>query len=312
MALWQFISLAVPIGALLVYVGVLTTRIGSANTQLRKIAEGLQSLERARAQSDAADSERAKLGTSSGGGNGHVDYQTIRDLRPKQTFTTSPAASTPSVALDTSPVQVARERYRLRKATGVLSRAVASHSIDEAYVPPYLRISVGLQQTSEPSAAATTPTAVNGTLGSNLSEASGMGAYSTYNEAVETTSERAFRPRRTSALQRELPVTAPVDDGIGGVMAATTATQYAEAAASIAVPDVTREAIGETVNTHAPAVEEETVLTPTLTAAEPETYVAALDTVRSADAEVRAKKRHSNAMMFVNNQRRRRRMQWVS
>jgi hypothetical protein len=284
MNLWQFIALCVPIGALLVYVGVLTARVGLANTRLKKIAEALQSLERGPVQANVTSGEVAGPGASSRGSNEHVGYKTIRDLRPKQTLPTSPASSAPyTPAQDTRPVQADRER----KANGAARRALAAPSISEVHIPPYLRIHVAPELAGDPSSAATTSSAADATLGPNSgtrarvhartesrSVSSGTGASATNSDAVEVTSEPLHRPK-TSALQREGPVTTP-DEVFGEAIAAAADTHYAaEAPASISVPDVAGDAVAETAEAHALAVEGAAVLMPALPAADTDAHAAA-------------------------------------
>jgi hypothetical protein len=78
-ALWQFVTLTVLIGALLVYARVIARRLACIDARLNKIEEAL------RAKSRSIDSVDARAAEAkpevSGGQEGRESHLTIRDLR---------------------------------------------------------------------------------------------------------------------------------------------------------------------------------------------------------------------------------------
>jgi hypothetical protein len=79
-ALWQFITFTILIGALLVFASVITRRLGRANTRLKSIEEILLANSRSIGSADTRAVE-AKAEVS-GGQESRGGYLTIRDLRP--------------------------------------------------------------------------------------------------------------------------------------------------------------------------------------------------------------------------------------
>ncbi len=279
MALWQFISFFLPMGGLLVYVGVLTTRVGLANAQLKKITEALQSLERKTVPADAASAE-VRTGASAHSGSEHGTYQTIRNLRSNPTPSTSPVTVGPSSpayspaasAQDTKPVQVARRVHRSRKVNGATPAAPPEHPI-EVYIPPYLRIGVSSDPPEVPSIATAISSAANPT------QPPGSG---TRGRGRARKSRTASSGTSAHAMNSDTVVEVASDGRLEEVIAAATEIRCT----------------AETTEAHAPVVEEAAVPTPALPAAD--------------EADDLAKIRTRDTLVFMNNQRRRRRMQRAS
>ena len=82
MALWQFITLAVLIGTLLVYASVITRRLGGVNTRLNRIEEAL--LAKSPAIVSAAPRSAEVRTETSVGSERRGSYLTIRDLRASE------------------------------------------------------------------------------------------------------------------------------------------------------------------------------------------------------------------------------------
>ena len=107
MALWQFITFTVLIGALLVCTSVITRRLGRANTRLKRVEEILLANSRSIGSADTRAAE-AKAEVSAGQ-EGRGGYLTIRDLRAPSSGATgsssqnSGAVSARGDALKTTP-----------------------------------------------------------------------------------------------------------------------------------------------------------------------------------------------------------------
>ena len=86
MALWEFVTLTVLIGALLVYAGVIARRAGRADARLKRIEDALFAKSRSvgSANTRAAESKPE----SSAGQEGRGSYFIIRDLRQLSAGTT--------------------------------------------------------------------------------------------------------------------------------------------------------------------------------------------------------------------------------
>jgi hypothetical protein len=115
MALWQFIVIAVLIGALLVYAGVLANRIGCTNATLKRIEEALLVTDGPMRHAATRAAEVARSPEVSGI-DGDASYLTIRDLKVSSRVTRS--SSEKSVAMSPESRDALKMRIELMSSPG--------------------------------------------------------------------------------------------------------------------------------------------------------------------------------------------------
>ena len=98
MALWQFVSIAVLIGALLVYAGILTSRIGRTNAALKRIEEAL--VVRNVHVMPATGAPEAMPALDASSRSDAARYLTIRDLKGRSEILNSRATRSVRTASD--------------------------------------------------------------------------------------------------------------------------------------------------------------------------------------------------------------------
>jgi hypothetical protein len=129
-ALWQFITFTVLIGALLVYLRVIIRRLGCADARLNRIEEALLAKSRS---IDSADTRAAEAKPEvSGGQEGRGDYLTIRDLRQLSSRATrSTSRNTTAVSVRQDALKTTRGLIRSGATPGRGgSVAIASESAE--------------------------------------------------------------------------------------------------------------------------------------------------------------------------------------
>jgi hypothetical protein len=203
MVLWQFITFTVLIGAVVVYAGVITRRLGCANARLNRIEEALLATSR---PIDFADARAAESKPEVSSEEGRVGYLTIRDLKVRSEQLRSRAthsSSRNSVGVSESQAAL---KTRSEQASSRDTRPLNVNS-----VPASLVSQAPVDTSSEPLSSAVMQPLSDDSVGTGLDSRapmetsseplSSVSAGSTNGDSVADSSQSRDAPETTSEQQ---------------------------------------------------------------------------------------------------------------
>jgi hypothetical protein len=207
-ALWQFITFTVLIGALLVCASVITRRLGRANTRLKSIEEILLANGRSIGSADSRAAE-AKAQVS-GGQESRGGYLTIRDLRPPSSGATgSSSRNSSGVAERGDALKTPRDHVMLPSLTPERGGTVPTGAPrGDALITRSEQLS---PQGTRPVTVTSVPTLLESRSAPapNSGRQSPPGAVAERGDALKTPRDHVMLPSLTSERGGTVPIGAP-------------------------------------------------------------------------------------------------------